>query len=388
MKEKLPNLILKSLQNVLPKGKKNIGLHEPTFKGKEWQYVKNCIDTGWVSYLGEYVNRFEKEITKFTQVKYAVATVNGTAALHLSLLAIGVKPEDEVLAPAMTFIAPVNAICYCAATPHFVDVSYKTLGVDAEKLSEYLKKYTLIRGGVCFNRKTSRPIRAIIAMHTFGHPVDLDSLLKVCREYKITLIEDAAEALGSYYKGKHVGHWGKLSILSFNGNKIVTTGGGGAVITNNLILARKIKHLSTTAKMPHKWEFYHDQIGYNYRLPNINAALGCAQLEQINRFLKKKRNLAEKYSKIFKDIEGIKVFHEPEFARSNYWLNTLILDKNYISQRDDILKITNQNGIGTRPVWTLMNKLPMFKKCPKMNLSNATDLERRIINLPSSSFLI
>lgn len=387
MKDEFTLSVVKTLQKCLPT-KRPISLHEPLFMDNEWKYVKDCLDSGWVSYAGKFVEKFEQKIADFTGIKYAVATNSGTAALHISLILAGVKANDEVLAPAMTFVATINAISYCRAIPHFVDVEEKTLGVAPKKLEIYLESITIDRRGVCYNKITKRPIKALIAMHTFGHPVDIDSILKICKKYKITLIEDAAEAVGSLYKGKHVGNWGKLAILSFNGNKIITTGGGGAILTNELSLAKLAKHLTTTAKVPHQWAFLHDRVGYNYRLPNINAALGCAQLEQLPRFLKKKRALALKYEKAFRDFKGLRFFTEPEFALSNYWLNVLLLDQEQAFQRENILRETSAQGIMTRPVWTSMAKLPMFKDCPRMNLAAAQDLERRIINIPSSANLM
>lgn len=357
------------------------------FGGHEWDYVKDCLDTRWVSSVGKYVDRFEEMLAEYTGVKYAVATVNGTAALHICLKLAGVEPEDEVIVPALTFVATANAIVYCGAIPHFVDSEESTLGMDPNKLANYLKEISDIRSEGTFNKQTGRPIKAVVPMHTFGHPVDLDPLQEVCRRFKLELIEDAAEALGSYYKGKHVGHWGRLSALSFNGNKIVTTGGGGAILTNDKDLARLAKHITTTAKKPHKWEFYHDMLGYNYRLPNINAALGCAQLELLPGFIDKKRHLASKYKKAFTDVPGVSFFTETEFATSNYWLNALLIDKEQSEKRDELLEKTNKSGLMTRPAWILLNILPMYTSCPKMDLTIAENIESRLINIPSSTFL-
>ena len=365
----------------------SISLHEPCFGGNEWAYVKECLDTGWVSSVGKYVDRFEEKLADYTGVKRAVAVVNGTAALHTCLTLAGVEAHDEVLMPALTFIATANAVSYCGAVPHFIDSEETTLGVDSRKLAEYLDTVTEKRADGSYNRLTGRRIKAIVPMHTFGHPVDLDPLLEVCQRFNITLIEDAAESLGSFYKGRHTGHWGLLSALSFNGNKTITTGGGGAILTNDEELGRLAKHITTTAKVPHRWEFNHDMIGYNYRMPNINAALGCAQLEQLPGFLKAKRDLAEQYRQAFSDIHGIRFFTEPTNSKSNYWLNTLLLDEQYADQRDALLKSTNDAGMMTRPAWTLMNRLPMFSVCPKMDLPVAESLERRLINIPSSVIL-
>jgi len=379
--------VLSALQSVLPSGNTFLPLHEPNFGGNEWTYVKECLDTGWVSSVGKFVDRFEEDLASYTGVKRAVAVVNGTAALHICLLLAGVKAHDEVLMPVLTFIATGNAVSYCGAVPHFIDSEEATLGVDSLKLAEYLDTVTEKRADGCYNRLTGRRIKAIVPMHTFGHPVDLDPLLEVCQSFNITLIEDAAESLGSSYKGRHTGQWGLLSALSFNGNKTITTGGGGAILTNDDELGRLAKHITTTAKVPHRWEFNHDMIGYNYRMPNINAALGCAQLEQLPGFLKAKRALAERYRQAFTDIPGIRFYSEPANSQSNYWLNTLLLDEECAVQRDALLAATNDVGIMTRPTWTLMHKLPMFSCCPRMDLCVAESLERRLLNIPSSAML-
>lgn len=375
--------VVNKLKECLPSGEFN-ALHEPKFSGNEWTYVKECLDTGWVSSVGKYVDQFEQKLAEFTGAKHAVAVVNGTAALHVSLLVLNVKPGDEILVPALTFIATVNAIAYCGAVPHFIDSEYRTMGVDPFKLKDYLVEVAEIRGEYCYNKHTGRRMKAVVAMHTFGHPVDLEPLLAVCHQFNLVLVEDAAESLGSYYKGKHVGNWGELAAFSFNGNKIMTTGGGGAITTNNASLAKQLKHLTTTAKVPHKWEFVHDHIGYNYRMPNINAAIGCAQLEQIPQFIHSKRMLAKQYQAAFETMEGIACFKEADFASSNYWLNVLLLDEAVTDQRDNLLELTNEQGIMTRPIWTLINKLDMYKDCPKMDLSVAESLSRRVVNIPSS----
>ena len=381
------NSIIEALQSVLPKDKRPIALHEPSFSGNEWKYVKECLDTKWVSSVGKYVDQFEAMLQEFTGVKRAVAVVNGTAALHICLKLVGVEPEDEVFMPALTFIATANAAVYCGAIPHFVDSEEKTLGVDAEKLQNYLQDIAKVRAEGCFNRKTGRRIKALVPMHTFGHPVDMDPLIEFCSQYKLELVEDAAESIGSYYKGWHTGSIGKISALSFNGNKTITTGGGGAILTNDEELGKLAKHLTTTARVPHQWAIKHDCIGYNYRLPNINAALGCAQLEKLPEFLEKKRGLAEKYRKVFENISGVRFFVEPDFARSNYWLNVLLLDEGLEGQRDSLLEITNEDGIMTRPAWTLMHRLEMFQENPRMDLNGAESLEARLINIPSSANL-
>lgn len=379
--------IVQTLTQILPVNKEYIALHEPVFEGNEWKYIKECLDTGWVSSAGAYVDRFEQMLCDYTDSSHAVASVNGTAALHICLLLAGLEAGDEVLVPALTFVATANAVSYCKATPHFVDVEEKTLGIDPVKLNDYLRKIAMLRGGVCYNRETGNRIRAVVPMHTFGHPVDIDPLQDLCERYHLALVEDAAESLGSLYKGRHTGTWGLVSSLSFNGNKTITTGGGGAILTNNASAAKLAKHLTTQARLVNRWEFNHDMIGYNYRMPNLNAALGCAQLEQLPNFIKKKRNLANRYREVFQNVPGIRFFTEPNFARSNYWLNTLILDQEFACQRDDLLESTNQAGIITRPLWKLMHKLIMYQDCPRMDLSVAEDLESRIINIPSSAIL-
>ena len=380
--------IITAIRVVLPQDRKcPVSLHEPCFSGNEWTYVKDCIDSTWVSYVGKYVDRFEVMIADFTGMKKAVAVVNGTAALQIALKLASVEPGDEVFVPALTFVATANAVVHCGAVPHFVDSEEKTLGLDPHKLKDYLRNICHLNSDGCTNKYTGRRIKAVIPMHVFGHPVDLDPLMDICHEYKLEMIEDAAESLGSFYKGKHTGHWGKLSILSFNGNKTITTGGGGAIITNDESLAKLAKHLTSTAKIPHRWEYRHDNIGYNYRLPNINAALGCAQMEQLPGFLEKKRELANRYSHAFQNVGGVKFFTEPPNAKSNYWLNVLLLNEPNLEQRNNLLEKTNDEGIKTRPVWTLLNKLAMFKDCPCMDLSCAENLEKRLINIPSSASL-
>jgi len=388
MKDKLfiseiVSILCKTLK---PEGKM-IPLHAPLFQGKEWEYLKRCLDTGWVSSAGEYVNEFESRLEQYTGVKYAVAVVNGTAALHLCLLLAGVNRGDEVLVPALTFVATANAVSYCSAIPHLIDSSCENLCIDPVKLDRYLNEISQIRDGICINKNSMRRIRAVIAMHTFGQPADLDPLCEVCKKYKLELIEDAAEAMGTLYKGRHVGAYGKSAALSFNGNKIITTGGGGAFLTNDPERAEAARHLSTTAKLPHRWAFIHDRTGYNYRMPNLNAALGCAQIERMDDFVRNKRDLAEKYRIAFQNVPGAFVFQEKEYSFSNYWLNVLILDSEYAYLRDEIIAESNAKGICTRPAWTLMNQLPMYRDSPHMDLTGAEILEQRVINLPSSADL-
>jgi perosamine synthetase len=354
-------------------------LHEPVFEGREIAYLTQCIESGWVSSVGKFVDRFEQELAAFTGTRRAVAVANGTVALHACLRLAGVEPGEEVLVPTLTFVGTVNPVAYAGAVPHFVDSEEATLGVDPDKLAEYLGRM-LVAGR---NRVTGRRVRALIVMHTYGHPARLQELAELCQRFGLVLIEDAAESLGSYYRGTHTGNVGRLSAISFNGNKTVTTGGGGAILTNEEALGTLAKHLTTTAKLPHRWAFDHDMVGYNYRMPNINAALGCAQLEQLPGFLEAKRSLAMRYMETFRDVPGARVFAEPAECRSNYWLNVLLLDPGQESQRDAVLEATNRSGITTRPAWTLMHRLPMFAGAPRMDLCAAESIERRLINLPS-----
>ena len=363
-------------------------LHEPSFNGNEWLYVKECLDSTFVSSVGAFVNRFESELAQFTGAKHAVAVVNGTAALHIALLLAGVQSNDEVLIPTLTFVATANAVAYCNATPHFVDSEERTLGLDPIKLHSYLAKHTERRSGQCVNRATQKIIRALVPMHTFGHPVNIEGMLKVAHDFNLVLIEDAAESLGSYYQGQHTGTFGKLGTLSFNGNKTITTGGGGAILTDDYALARRAKHLTTTAKVPHPWEYIHDEIGYNYRLPNINAALGCAQLEQLPSMLANKRMLFQRYRTVFSDLEGLKLMEEPAGCSSNYWLQTLLFSVEQKEQRDLLLRLTNEAGLSTRPAWRLLSELRAFQNTPRMDLSEATSISQRLVNLPSSSSLV
>ena len=383
-----PVSILKAIKRCLPKESGSpVLLHQPSCCGKEWEYVKECLDSGWVSSVGKYVDEFEERLQVTTGAKYAVAVMNGTAALHLCLQLCGVEGDDEVLVPALAFVAIANAVSYCNAVPHFVDCEEQTLGVDPAGLESYLEQTSEIKNGECFNKSSGRRIKALIAVHTFGHPVDLDAISSVCRRFKMELIEDAAESLGSTYKGRHTGSLGRVSALSFNGNKIITTGGGGAILTQDEDLARQAKHLSTTAKQPHPWRYFHDNKGYNYRLPNINAALGCAQLEQLPDFLQNKRDLSVRYKKEFDNCPGVKFFQEPVFAKSNYWLNVLLLDEEHSHHLESTLELCNSEGLMIRPAWTLLNKFPMFESCPQAKLPVAESLVRRILNIPSSAVL-
>lgn len=382
--------IVEAVRSVLPIGKP-AALHEPSFGGREWQYVKECLDSGWVSYAGEYVNRFETMLQDITGASHALAMSSGTVALHMALIVCDLKPGDEVLIPALTFVATANAVAHAGCVPHFVDSDFTTLGISPGRLDEYLAKIVDVDGGVCINTETGRRIGAIIPMHTFGHPVDMHALMRVASKYGIVVIEDAAESLGSLYENQDLGNFGRVAVLSFNGNKIVTTGGGGALLTNDPELAKRAKHLSTTAKLPHKWEFRHDEIAYNYRMPSLNAALGCAQLEQLPDFLEKKRHLAEQYKHAFADIPSVDFFVEPSFARSNYWLNAIMVRPEFardFSARDAILQALNDAGFMARPAWTLISRLLMYANCPAMNLPVAEEIERRLVNIPSSAGLV
>ncbi|MDF4201478.1 LegC family aminotransferase [Maribacter sp. SA7] len=358
-----------------------IPLHEPYFAGNEKKYLNECIDTTFVSSVGKFVDKFEKDIANFTGSKYAIATVNGTSALHIALQLAGVEREDEVLTQSLTFIATCNAISYIGAHPIFIDVDIDTMGLSPEKLKQFLTKETIIKDGVCINKRTKRKIKAVVPMHTFGMPINIDDLKAVCEPYNIKIIEDAAESLGSYDNHVHTGTKGLAGTLSFNGNKTITTGGGGMILTNDEHLARKAKHITTTAKIPHRWDFNHDQIGYNYRMPNINAALGCAQLEKLPEILRNKRDLAQKYVVFFKN-KSANFVTEPKDTSANYWLNSIVLENP--NDRDEFLSATNDAGVMTRPIWKLMSSLPMFKKAQKGNLDNSVWLEQRVINIPSS----
>lgn len=368
-------------------GEAPAALHEPRFAGNEWQYVKECLDSTFVSSVGKFVDRFEADLTAFTGARYAVAVVNGTAALHIALKLAGVQRGDEVLVPALTFVATANAVSYCGATPHFADCEIATLGLAAAPLREYLTSITEMHNGVCVNRETGRPVRALVPMHTFGHPVDLDGLLGVARDFGLALIEDAAESLGSLYYDRHTGTFGSMGTLSFNGNKTITTGGGGAIITNDETLARKAKHLTTTAKLPHRWAYEHDEVGYNYRMPNLNAALGCAQLEQLPGFLNSKRQIFNSYRAAFADLPGMHLVGEPAGCRSNFWLQTLQLESDNLALRDAILDATAAAGYMTRPIWTPLHKMRPYVDCPRMPMTVTASLEQRLINLPSSASL-
>jgi perosamine synthetase len=361
-----------------------VALHEPHFAGNEWLYLKECLDSTFVSSVGKFVDQFEAELAAYTGAKHAIAVANGTAALHIALLLAGVAPGEEVLLPSLTFIATANAVSYCNAVTHFVDSRESDLGIDPAALREYLRDTTELRGDVCVNLATGRIIRALVPMHVFGHPADMPALLALADEFRLRVVEDAAESLGSTLGGQHTGTFGLLGTLSFNGNKTITTGGGGAILTNDAVLGRRAKHLTTTAKLAHRWEYRHDEIGFNYRMPNINAALGCAQLEQLPTFIEAKRRLYSRYAAAFADLHEVRLVAEPPGCRSNYWLQTLILAPAAAYQRDAILAATNDSGFMTRPTWTLMHRLAPYVSSPRMPLPTAEGIERRLINIPSS----
>jgi perosamine synthetase len=372
--------IIKIIKNQF-KTEEFIPLHEPRFNGNEKKYVLDCIDSTFVSSVGKYVDQFEKMVADYTGAKYAIATVNGTAALHIALLLSGVSENTEVITQPLTFVATCNAISYCNAFPTFIDINKETLGLCPEKLEHFLKHSTKKTSKGVINIHTKRIISACLPMHTFGHPAKIDQIVSLCTKYDIPVIEDAAESLGSTYKNQHTGSFGLFGTFSFNGNKTITTGGGGMIITNDEILAKKAKHITTTAKVPHRWDYFHDEIGYNYRLPNINAALGCAQMEQLGLFIKAKRQLATSYQdKLTQDL--VSFFTEPKYCESNYWLNCLLFnDKN---NRDIFLHMSNNNNVMIRPCWTLMNQLTMFQDCYNDDLSNSLSISDRLVNIPSS----
>ncbi len=357
-------------------------LSVPIFAGKEKEYLNECIDTTFVSSVGKFVDQFEEQIAKYTGARKAVVCVSGTNALHMAMMLVGVERNDEVLTQALTFIATCNAISYIGAYPVFIDVDKDTMGLSPEAVKNWLHKNVEIRKGQCYNKNTGRRVKACVPMHTFGHPVHIEELIQICEEYHIEVVEDAAESIGSLYKGKHTGTFGKVGAISFNGNKTITTGGGGMMLFNDEELAAKAKHLTTQAKVPHRWEFRHDHIGYNYRMPNINAALGCAQLENLDKFIESKRLVAAEYIEYFKNVRDIEFFIEPENCYSNYWLNAVILNDK--EAQFAFLKETNNHGVMTRPIWELMNRLPMFEHCENDGLDNTIWFAERVVNIPSS----
>jgi len=381
---KLPKEIVQTIKKVVGVGKHE--LHEPIFCGNEINYLKKTINTNYVSSVGPFVEKFENKIKKFTNSKYCISVVNCTEALHLSMVACGVMKNDEVIVPSITFAGTANAIVYAGAIPHFVDSEFESLGIDPLKLESYLEKITVKKGHSYYNKKTKRRISAIIPVHIFGNICKIDKIKKIAKKYNLFLIEDAAEALGSFYKKKHAGTFGLVGCISFNGNKIITTGGGGAIITNNKFLAKKIKHLSTTAKVSHAYEYIHNAVGYNFRMPNINAGLGCAQMENLNKFLKSKRKLFLKYCSEFSKNTNIRVIKNPINSKSNNWLNTIFIKNLSMKTKKEILTIAHKNKIYLRPVWRPLHKLSHFKSMPRMNLDQANIIYASCINLPSSAF--
>ena len=379
--------ILKTLQKVFNVTDNYVPLHQPSFSETDYHYIKKCLDTTFVSSVGKFVDEFESRLALYTGSKHAVAVINGTSALQIALKVAGIKENDEVFIPSLSFVATANAVNYLGAVPFFVDVDINDLCMNAEALEELLLTIAEPAVGEFRNKITGRRLKGIIPMHTFGHPANMDSLNKVAKNFKLEIVEDAAEALGSIYKGQHAGTMGKLGIISFNGNKIVTTGGGGVILTNHSSLAKKARHLISTAKVRHRYEYIHDEIGYNYRMPNLNAALGCSQLEKLPDRLRSKRELFSLYKSLFGDINGVKIFEEPHDCKSNYWLQTIILSKASLKERNKILKKTNDAGINTRPAWNLLHTLPPYKDNPRDHLPISEKLLKSIINLPSSAGL-
>lgn len=359
-----------------------VPLSVPKFVGNEKKYLEECIDTTFVSSVGKFVDRFEEMVAEYAGAKKAVVCVSGTNALHMAMMLVGVERDDEVLTQALTFIATCNAISYIGAHPVFIDVDRDTMGLSPKAVKVWLEANAEIKNGVCYNKSTGRRVKCCVPMHTFGHPVHIDELVAVCKEWHIELVEDAAESIGSFYRGKHTGTFGKVGAISFNGNKTITTGGGGMLLFMDEDLGNFAKHLTTQAKIPHRWEFRHDHIGYNYRMPNINAALGCAQMEHLEEFVLNKRETAAKYAEYFKDVENVEFFTEPADCRANYWLNAVIFrDK---EEQLYFLQQTNDNGVMTRPIWELMNRLPMFENCQNDGLKNTIWFADRVVNIPSS----
>ena len=377
--------LVDAMQSVL--GNSPASLHEPYFAGNEWSYVKEAIDSTLVSSVGPFVSRFEEDLAKITGSPYVIATGSGTGALHIALLLAGVLPNDEVIVPTLSFVATANSVAHCYAIPHFVDVSEETLGLDATALRRHIEKNCKSISGQLINRQTGRIIRAVVPMHAFGHPVDMRPLIELADEFGMVVVEDAAESLGSWYNNSHTGTIGLFGILSFNGNKTITTGGGGAILASNKELAARAKHLTTTGKLPHAWRYQHDEVAWNYRLPNLNAALGCAQIENLPFMLQAKRRLTDRYLEAFSGIADVQLVTEPKDCKSNYWLQTLILKSGGRTMRDSLLSETHKAGYQTRPVWDLLHTLKHFLKNPRSETPVANYLADRIINLPSSSQL-
>jgi len=379
------NELITAIRRALPPGTSDVGLHEPEFLGNESKYLQDCIDTGWVSYLGKYVDRFEQELAARCGRKHAFAAVNGTAALHAALVVLGVAPGDEVMLPSVTFVASANSVVQAGAQPHLVDCEPRTLGLDIDRLHAHLRAIAVRKDGVTINRQTGRRIAAIVPVHVFGQPIDHEALDAVARDFALPVLTDATESLGSTWRGKPAGSLGLMSVLSFNGNKIVTTGGGGAIVTDDDALAKTVRHVCTTAKQPHRWAFIHDRPAFNYRLPNLNAAVGCAQMERLDQFVAEKRQLAATYRSCLSAVAGIEVMQDPPGTESNYWLVAIKLDSRSKPRRDEILDTLHAAGLKCRPLWTPMHMLPMFAASPRMaDLSVTEDMFARVINLPSS----
>jgi perosamine synthetase len=380
--------VIAAIRSVVGPSEKPIGLHEPVFRGNEQRYVMDCLETGWVSYNGAYVKRFEEMLCAATGAASCAAMVNGTVAIEMALRVIGVRPGDEVLSPSLTFVATNNAIVHVGAIPHFIDSEPTTLGVDVEKLARHLEVTIEASSDGPHNRRTGRRVSAILPMHCFGHPVDMDPLLELASRFEIPVIEDATEAIGSRYKGRPAGGLASVGCLSFNGNKIITTGGGGAVLTQDPALGEKLRYLTTTAKQPHPFEFIHDAVAWNYRLPNINAAVGCGSMERLDELIDAKRRLQARYEAAFESVAGATLFSEAEGSRSNYWLVTLLLDSGDTAARDRLLQACHDAKLLCRAAWRLNHQLPMYGDCPRMDLAGAEALQPRIVNLPSSPTLV
>ena len=379
--------VFKALRKVFGAQNELVPLHQPSFSNNDYAYIKKCLDTTFVSSAGKFVDEFESRLASYTGSKHAIAVINGTSALQIALKVAGIKENDEVFVPSLSFVATANAVNYLGAVPFFVDVNFNDLGMDAEALEDLLKSIAEPTLGEFRNKKTGRRLKGLVPMHTFGHSANMDYLNKIASDFKLELVEDAAEALGSFYKGRHAGTIGKLGIISFNGNKIITTGGGGVILTDEPALAKKARHLTSTAKIQHRFEYIHDEVGYNYRMPNLNAALGCSQLEKLPDLLTSKRQLYALYRSLFDDVKGVNIFKEPCGCKSNYWLQTIILSEESLEERNNILKRTNDGGINTRPAWNLLHTLPPYRCNPRGHLTTSEKLLKSIINLPSSAGL-
>lgn len=380
--------LMNEIQAALPKGFDSYSLHEPYFDAKEEEYVLECLKTRWVSYQGRFVGEFEQSLAQICGAKHAIAVSSGTVAIYLCLKVLGIEAGSEVIIPSLTFVATANAVMHAGAIPHLVDACPQNLGIDAIKLDDYLAQIVdFDKSGIAINKASKRPIRAIMPVHVFGHPVDLDGIMRVAKKYNLIVIEDAAEGIGSYYHERHVGTFGSIAALSFNGNKVITTGGGGALLTNDDVIANKLKHISTTAKIAHPYEFYHDEVGYNFRMPNINAAIGVAQLQKLDQFLKAKHRLAKHYSEAFAGSEYFDFLSDEPDTCSNYWLHAVLIKPQYAHLKNQLLDLLHSSRIACRPIWMPMHMLPMYKDMPKSDLSCTEDLHNRVICIPSSPFL-